>query len=521
MITDDRKERPYDRMASWYLASLGGLDDAQSYFAPLCRVVGQYISSGRILDVGCGVGLSSIALRENGYDVVGIDVSCTSIQQAEELWHDQTGDGLRFQTVDVQELPPELGLFDAVVATNNLLAHLAPGDERRNAVAAMAARLKPGGYLVLPQYDMLEPDIQPPVEAPRIPKVCALKGKKFIYFRRDVWNGNEQEPPQELKLHRIDEDGAMDVVRIPLWPVTRSEILDLMETEGLSDPQWKEPVETGYPPPICVVRKPTQEEGLHLGRHWHPLLLRPADLKPNPYEELPAHRGNGMVQIKEDGNRTVLTRRRQVTLVMFSGGIDSVYALARLLRESDDVIIAHHLNLVNLERRHLAERDACRKLVSYLRRTERDFKYSESTVDRRRLSGFGMDDVTVAFEAGAVAKSYAHAASGTIDRWTTGTCLEEELEDMSAGEEGDSEQLGHMLSCTAAAAFPVPPPRYFQLPIIPKRAQMDFMGKTLVELCWTCRQPVARDHGGFDECGTCKTCELMSLIRRGERTIPE
>jgi SAM-dependent methyltransferase len=42
------------------------------------------IKSGRVLDVGCGIGTCTIWLAENGYEAAGIDVSGTAIRQAKE-----------------------------------------------------------------------------------------------------------------------------------------------------------------------------------------------------------------------------------------------------------------------------------------------------------------------------------------------------------------------------------------------------------------------------------------------------
>ena len=41
----------------------------------------------------------------------------------------------------------------------------------------------------------------------------------------------------------------------------------------------------------------------------------------------------------------------RTTLVMLSGGVDSVYRLVKLLRETDDEVLAHHVHLVNIEQR--------------------------------------------------------------------------------------------------------------------------------------------------------------------------
>lgn len=59
----------------------------------------------------------------------------------------------------------------------------------------------------------------------------------------------------------------------------------------------------------------------------------------NPFEEEPTTRHDGPVRLRKADGIEEVVRRKQATLVMFSGGIDSTYALARLLRESEDNII--------------------------------------------------------------------------------------------------------------------------------------------------------------------------------------
>jgi tRNA(Ile)-lysidine synthase TilS/MesJ len=55
-------------------------------------------------------------------------------------------------------------------------------------------------------------------------------------------------------------------------------------------------------------------------------------------------------------------------LVMLSGGIDSVFTLTRLLKETDLVIHAHHIALYNCEKRGNAEAESLRKLVPKLQK---------------------------------------------------------------------------------------------------------------------------------------------------------
>ena len=78
------------------------------------------------------------------------------------------------------------------------------------------------------------------------------------------------------------------------------------------------------------------------------------------------------------------------SVVMISGGIDSVAVLKRLLEETDEKIYAHHVHIKNNEgmhniKRYKAEALALRKIVPYMKKNFRDFHYSESTIDVRQM----------------------------------------------------------------------------------------------------------------------------------------
>lgn len=190
---------------------------------------------------------------------------------------------------------------------------------------------------------------------------------------------------------------------------------------------------------------------------------------------------------------------------MLSGGIDSAYTLLRLLRESEDTILAHHIHMVNAENRHKVEADSCRRIVEYCNQHHRKVSYSESAVDHRGMLFMGFDMVTVGFEAGIVAHSYFLATKTMPDRWTVGTCLEE----------GHwMERYEHVQACCAANCFPNEPPEFFTLPLVPKREEMEYLPMDYLALTWTCRRPVWTG-SAFVACGTCKTCELMKGIQVG------
>ncbi len=195
---------------------------------------------------------------------------------------------------------------------------------------------------------------------------------------------------------------------------------------------------------------------------------------------------------------------RRITLVMLSGGIDSVWTLYRLLKDTDDEIFAHHIHFVNEEGRHEAEAAAARAVAGWLRKHVRAFHYSETGIDHRNMRWFGFDIMGVGFEAGICARSLLLARKRPMDRWTIGTCAEEGH---------DAERFVHVEAVMAANCYPDPAPPFFLLPPVPKAQEVAELGPDLAALCWTCRRPKRKPEGGFAECGKCKTCKLMAEIR--------
>lgn len=71
----------------------------------LVRVVAaQGIRHGRVLELGCGTGVNSVWLAEQGFDVVGVDLAPLAIERAEERAR-AAGVNVRFLVADVLQLP--------------------------------------------------------------------------------------------------------------------------------------------------------------------------------------------------------------------------------------------------------------------------------------------------------------------------------------------------------------------------------------------------------------------------------
>ena len=88
----------------------------------------------RVLDVGCGQGALTTALAVGGYDVLGIDPLAP--------------EGDRFRRILLENLDPDEGLFDAVVASHSL-HHVR---DLGQALDRIVALLRPAGALVLDEH---------------------------------------------------------------------------------------------------------------------------------------------------------------------------------------------------------------------------------------------------------------------------------------------------------------------------------------------------------------------------------
>ncbi len=105
-------------------------------------------TDARVLDVGCGIGRWSRLLAAKGARVTGIDLSPTMIAQARtRALADGVAERCRFAVQDLSTLD-EAEKYDLVLGVT-VLQHILEPRLFRDALAALAAHLAPGGRMVL------------------------------------------------------------------------------------------------------------------------------------------------------------------------------------------------------------------------------------------------------------------------------------------------------------------------------------------------------------------------------------
>lgn len=101
------------------------------------------LAGDRLLDVGCGTGLSFIALLDRGWKVTACDLSPRMLEIARE----RAGDRAQTLVADMRSLP-ELGEFDLVWTVNDAANYMLSDEELRAALSSMARQLAADGVLL-------------------------------------------------------------------------------------------------------------------------------------------------------------------------------------------------------------------------------------------------------------------------------------------------------------------------------------------------------------------------------------
>ena len=137
---------------------LGGLT-ATDALLDLCHI-GQ---GARILDVGCGVGVTPAYIaRKYRCKVVGVDISEKMVQRSEErARRDGLGDMVRFKQADAQDLPFGPDEFDVVI-TESVTSF---PEDKQKAVSEYARVTKPSGYVGLNESVWLKVPPPPDITA--------------------------------------------------------------------------------------------------------------------------------------------------------------------------------------------------------------------------------------------------------------------------------------------------------------------------------------------------------------------
>jgi 7-cyano-7-deazaguanine synthase in queuosine biosynthesis len=185
---------------------------------------------------------------------------------------------------------------------------------------------------------------------------------------------------------------------------------------------------------------------------------------------------------------------QQIILAMYSGGLDSLGMIYKLLTDpeyKDYALHIHHVHNKNVERRDRAEDIAVKMATKELRRLGFNFDYSESEIGTQPFGrNFLFDTDTMNFFAG-----YVCSVNPNIVKVALG---------MQANDANQSLEERRVRANKIFSAF-TDAEKIFPVMTMTKREIYDMLPDTLRNLFWSCRRPVYSEKN-IAPCGQCDTC---------------
>lgn len=170
----NRMEQFY-RTSKAYMTHLHGHNEA--YFRRYITLVKTHApTDATILDLGCGTGLSSRLLSDEGYNVVGADISPLFLQ---DTHHIENNPRLKYRVCNALNLPFKDEAFD-VVSSHQLIEHL-PNVE--TALREMLRVVRIGGLIIIKSPNLCSP-ITPTIDLLRL-----VHGKS----KPSIWSQTKQQ----------------------------------------------------------------------------------------------------------------------------------------------------------------------------------------------------------------------------------------------------------------------------------------------------------------------------------------
>jgi len=184
-----------------------------------------FTAKGKVGDIGCGIGLDSIALALNGHNVTAFDISPKMIEQV-KLNAEKYNVNISSQVHSFQTIPKSFhDKFNYVVSVGNTIAHV-NSKQLKASIKKMYKLLQPGGkiFLHILNYQLIIN------ENKRINNIANRDEKiiiRFYDFRKDDLDFNilsfPQNSPKEFKL-----------VTTKHYPHTKNEIETYLKVAGFT-----------------------------------------------------------------------------------------------------------------------------------------------------------------------------------------------------------------------------------------------------------------------------------------------
>lgn len=139
MALFDQSAETYDEWCSTPLGSF--VDELEKQ---IMKEVAQPKQGEKVLDLGCGTGIYSLWLSEQGVNVTGIDISSEMLKKAKSKAEDKN-QIIEFIKGDIHSLPFPVNTFDLIIS--NIVLEFVDSPEK--VISEGLRVLKPGGRMVI------------------------------------------------------------------------------------------------------------------------------------------------------------------------------------------------------------------------------------------------------------------------------------------------------------------------------------------------------------------------------------
>ncbi len=201
----------------------------------------------QLLDVGCGTGSYALALAERGYQVTGIDLDPEMIGMARDKLNNINEERnkklpVKFQEIGMLDIKRNFspGSFDGIYIIGNVLVHLDNSKQIADFLKGAAELLRPQGrlFIQIVNYERILskglkglPTIYSSDGNLRFERDYEYREEKEVIYFKTALIAEENRSKGEHQREKVKEK-VLHKNNIPLYPLTRDELLPMLEEVG-------------------------------------------------------------------------------------------------------------------------------------------------------------------------------------------------------------------------------------------------------------------------------------------------
>jgi SAM-dependent methyltransferase len=187
--------------------------------------------SRKVLDLSCGIGTQSIGLAQQGYSLVGSDISAAAVRRAQQEAAARHIP-IEFSICDMRQAGEHHGAgFDVVISCDNSVPHLLTDEDLLIAFKEMLSCLNVGGGCIVTVRDYEKEERGKNILKPY--GVRIENGKRYLIFQLWDFEGEHY----DLAFFFVEEDQhtlnvRTNVLRSKYYAVSIAKLLALMRRAG-------------------------------------------------------------------------------------------------------------------------------------------------------------------------------------------------------------------------------------------------------------------------------------------------